>query len=197
MKFWFPVIAYFLGAIPTAYLIVRIFKGVDIRTVGSGNVGATNAGRVLGFKGFLVVFFVDMLKGFFPVYLAKNFFGDSIYLYLVAFAAIIGHIFTVFLNFKGGKGVATGVGVFIALTPLNVLYAFLVFVITVASFKMVSLGSIVSAIILTILVWINEQSIYLKVFTLILALFIIFKHRENIKRILSGTEKKIGEKINL
>ncbi|KAA0259317.1 glycerol-3-phosphate 1-O-acyltransferase PlsY [Deferribacter autotrophicus] len=197
MKFWFPVIAYFIGAIPTAYVIVKILKGIDIRTVGSGNVGATNAGRVLGFKGFLVVFIIDMLKGFIPVYLAKSYFGDSIFLYLVAFAAIIGHIFTVFLNFKGGKGVATGVGVYIALTPINVFYVFLVFMITVGLFKMVSLGSIVSVITLTVLVWINEQSLYLKVFTLALALFIIIKHRENIKRILNGTEKKIGEKVNL
>ncbi|MGA1862641.1 glycerol-3-phosphate 1-O-acyltransferase PlsY [Deferribacter thermophilus] len=191
------IAAYLIGSIPTAYLVVKLIKGVDIRTVGSGNVGATNAGRVLGFYGFLLVFIIDMLKGFLPVYLTKLFFGDTLFLYIVALCTILGHTFTIFLNFKGGKGVATGVGVYLALSPLNLLYAFIAFILMVGIFRMVSLGSIVGAIVLSATMWLGEQSIILKIFTTLLAIFVIYKHKENIKRIINGTEKKIGEKVNI
>jgi len=191
------IAAYLIGSIPTAYLVVKLIKGVDIRTVGSGNVGATNAGRVLEFYGFLLVFIIDMLKGFLPVYLTKLFFGDTLFLYIVALCTILGHTFTIFLNFKGGKGVATGVGVYLALSPLNLLYAFIAFILMVGIFRMVSLGSIVGAIVLSATMWLGEQSIILKIFTTLLAIFVIYKHKENIKRIINGTEKKIGEKVNI
>lgn len=191
------IISYLIGSIPTAYLVVKLVKGVDIREVGSGNVGATNAGRVLGFYGFLIVFLIDMLKGFLPVYIAKTIYGDVFIIYLVALATIFGHTFTIFLNFKGGKGVATGVGIYLALSPYNLLYAFIAFIVVVALFRMVSLGSIIAACVLAILIWVNEASIILKIFTTVLAIFVIYKHRENIKRILNGTEKKIGEKVNI
>lgn len=191
------IFCYLIGSIPFAYVVVKLVKGIDIRQVGSGNVGATNVGRVIGKWGFISVFLLDMLKGLIPLLIINYYFpNDPLLLVLSATALILGHTYTIFLKFKGGKGVATAVGIFGALAPINLLIAAIAFGLAVLIFKMVSLGSILAAVILGISILFMDVSIHLKVFTIIIGVFVIFKHRENIKRIINGTESKIGEKVN-
>jgi glycerol-3-phosphate acyltransferase PlsY len=195
LMFVVAVASYFLGAIPTGYLIVKALKKTDIRKVGSGNIGATNVKRVLGMKWFLIVLALDALKGFIPVTAASMIFGEKYAFMPVAagLAAILGHTFTVFLNWKGGKGVATSLGVFLALAPLSVLTSVVVFVMLLMFFGYISLGSIVAAGMLPAFVYIYGEGGFFNL-TLLLALggaaFIIYKHKENIKRLLKGTESK-------
>lgn len=188
------ILCYFLGAIPFSYIIVKLIKGVDIRTVGSKNVGATNAGRVLGKWGFVSSFLLDMSKSYIPLMILKNYYSTN-YLLIFAFFIILGHTYTIFLKFKGGKGVATGVGIYLALSPKSLLIALIVFIIVAVLFKMVSLSSITAAVALFISVIFLESSISLKVFTFIVVAFVIYKHKDNIKRIINKTEKKIGERV--
>lgn len=195
---WIVIIlalSYFVGAVPTGYLIVKALKNTDIRKVGSGNIGATNVKRVLGMKWFLIVLAIDALKGFVPVTVAGMVFGEK-YAFLpvlAGVAAILGHTFTVFLNFKGGKGVATSLGVFLALTPLSMLTAMVVFVILLMFFGYISLGSIAAAAMLPAFVYVYGEGGYLNLvqaLSLAGAVFIIYKHKDNIKRLLNGTENK-------
>ncbi len=193
--------AYLLGSIPTSYLMGKILKGIDIRQFGSGNVGATNALRVLGTKVGIITLVIDILKGFFAVLLGKLFipeFTDSI-LIIIGIAAILGHIFTLFLKFKGGKGVATSAGVFIALTPIPLMIALFIFIITVWISKYVSLGSILASLTLLIAeLVINIQNSFAEIEKLVMvfmvAFFIVVKHKSNLIRLLSGTENKISLK---
>lgn len=187
--------SYFAGAIPTGYLIVKALKGTDIRETGSGNIGATNVKRVLGMKWFIVVLALDALKGFIPVTVSFALFGEKLPFVPVAagIAAILGHVYTVFLDFKGGKGVATSLGVFLALAPLSMLTALFVFLMLLMFFNYISLGSIVAAAMLPFLVFLYGEGGYLDL-VLIAALggavFIIYRHKENIKRLLNGTENR-------
>lgn len=188
-------LSYISGAIPFSFLIVKVVKGEDLRDVGSGNVGATNAGRVLGKFGFISSFVMDMLKAFIPLYIFRNVFDISDNLLLLsAFCIIIGHTYTIFLKFKGGKGVATGVGIFLALSPLSLLWAMIVFIVVTSAFKMVSLGSVLASVALSVTVFANSNWLGLKIFTLLVVVFIIYKHKSNIKRIIKGEESKIGSK---
>jgi acyl phosphate:glycerol-3-phosphate acyltransferase len=189
---------YLLGSIPSGYIIGKGWKGVDIREHGSKNMGATNALRVLGTKIGLITLLMDVLKGFAAVHLVKAIVPNSpdLYFILAGLAAIIGHIFTIFLRFKGGKGVATSAGVFIGLIPMSVGIALLVFLITVAISKYVSLGSILAALSLLIVqfyyTWKAEfQQLEYLIFVAVICVFIIFKHKENIKRLIAGNENKL------
>jgi len=190
------IICYLIGSIPSAYIIVKQAKGIDIRTVGSGNVGATNAARVLGKWGFISVFLSDFLKGLLPVLLVKLYIADEYAMLVAAVAVIVGHTYTIFLKFKGGKGVATAVGVFVALAPLEVAVAAIAFVVIVWLFKMVSLASIIAAITLAASVLVHNDWLELKILTVLIAIFVVYKHKDNIKRIIRGEEKKIGQKID-
>lgn len=201
----FLVLAYLLGSIPTSYIMGKKLKNIDIRNYGSGNVGATNALRVLGTKIGIITLIIDMGKGFLVVFLAKllmqkfNFDNIDIALIFIGLAAIIGHIFTIFLSFKGGKGVATSAGVFIALTPIAFSIAFLCFIIIVWITKYVSLGSITAAVILSITeLIINIRNYFDKleflIFVFIIAIFVIVRHKDNIKRLLAGNENKLNFK---
>lgn len=185
---------YLIGSIPTAYLLVKKMKGIDIRTVGSGNVGASNASRVLGKWGFITVLAADALKGLIPVLVVREIYGNSDYVLLAAVAVILGHTFTIFLNFKGGKGVATALGVFIALAPFPTFIAAVVFGIILGLFRMISLSSITAAFFMGVSVWFISDWFHLKIFTIIIASLVIFLHKSNIGRILNGTENKIGKK---
>lgn len=190
------IACYLIGSIPFAFVVVKLFKGIDIRTVGSGNVGATNVGRVIGKWGFIAVFLLDMLKGLLPLLIIGSYFPNELNLHILsAIALILGHTYTVFLSFKGGKGVATAVGIFAALAPINLLIAMVAFGLSVWGFRMVSLGSIIAALCLGLSIWFFESSIQLKLFTSIIVTFVIYKHRSNIKRIMDGTESKVGEKV--
>jgi len=195
------IIAYLLGSIPTSYLMGKLLKGIDIRKFGSGNVGATNALRVLGTKVGIITLIIDILKGFFAVLIGKLLVPESsdLMLIIIGIAAILGHIFTIFLKFKGGKGVATSAGVFIALTPIPLVIALLLFIVTVWISKYVSLGSILASLTLFMVeLIINISNSFAEIEKLVMvfvvALFIIIRHKSNLKRLLSGKENKISFK---
>ncbi|HID39797.1 MAG TPA: glycerol-3-phosphate 1-O-acyltransferase PlsY [Calditrichaeota bacterium] len=198
------LVSYLSGSFPTAIIAGKMLRKIDIREHGSGNAGATNVFRVLGWKAGVSVLLIDMLKGFIPVFwlapLIYNGAGDYLIYYriLAAVGAIAGHVWTVFAGFKGGKGVGTSAGVFLGLAPWPLTIALLVFIILVALTRYVSLGSLLAALtFLTVLlmqryVWsmpIPDVLIYLGTVVVIL---IWYAHRSNIKRLLQGTENKIS-----
>lgn len=187
------LICYLIGSVPTAYILVKRVKGVDIRTVGSGNVGASNASRILGKWGFITVLVTDALKGLIPVLILKSMYGESDLVLLGAISVVLGHTFTIFLGFKGGKGVATGLGVFIALAPISTGIAAVVFGVLIYFFRMISLSSMCAAVTIAVSAWFISEWEHLKYFTIVIAVLIIILHRSNINRILSGTERKIGK----
>lgn len=188
------IAAYFIGAIPFAYIIVKLVKKIDIRTVGSGNAGATNAARVLGKWGFISVFLLDALKGFIPVYISLHFYDQTLITLVTAAVVVLGHTYTVFLGFKGGKGVATGAGVFLALAPFEIGIGLVVFIIVFLATKMVSAGSILGSLTLLISVCAMSDWFALKVLTAVIVFFVIFKHRFNIVRIIKGEENRFVRK---
>ncbi|MGD0566057.1 MAG: glycerol-3-phosphate 1-O-acyltransferase PlsY [Candidatus Goldiibacteriota bacterium] len=189
------VIPYFLGAIPTGYLIVKSRKNIDIRTVGSGNIGATNVKRVLGMKWFVIVLILDALKGFVPVFALGAVFGAKFpWVPVIAgIAAVLGHTFTIFLKFKGGKGVATALGVFLALSPAATITAFIVFAVTVSFFRYISAGSVLAALLLPVFVLNYGEGGFwnlVQITSILVAAFVIYKHKDNIKRLMDGTESR-------
>ncbi|MCX7699154.1 MAG: glycerol-3-phosphate 1-O-acyltransferase PlsY [Candidatus Goldbacteria bacterium] len=195
--FWiilFLLFTYLFASIPTGYIVVKVLKGIDIRTVGSGNIGATNVNRVLGIKWFIFVLIFDALKGYLPVFISKILFKDILLVPIFSgIAAILGHTFTVFLNFKGGKGVATSFGVFLALAPISLISSFIIFIIVLFLFKYISLSSIIASILFPAFVFIYGETGYLNIilyFSLLASIFIIYKHKENIKRLLTGNENR-------
>ena len=185
--------AYLIGAIPTGLLLTRLLGGEDIRKAGSGNIGATNVYRVAGRKLGLITLVGDCLKGVIPVVAAQQLFhisGGS--LALIAIAAFIGHCFPVYLGFKGGKGVATALGIFLVLSPLSILGALLVFILVLWKWRYISLASISAAAVIPFLVLPIAQSLSLFVATLVIALLVIWRHRTNIERLRAGTENKFN-----
>lgn len=187
------IIAYLIGSIPTGYLIVKSKTGQDIREVGSGSTGATNVKRVLGKNWFFIVMLLDALKGALPVILAAQFLhsNSGIYPVIAAIAVIIGHSKPIFLNFKGGKSVASGVGTILALNwQVGLLIAAVWGIITYIS-KYVSLGSIIALGISPFIMWyLNNPSAYIA-YCAIGAVYIIYLHRENIRRLIRGEENKV------
>lgn len=186
------LLAYLLGSIPTGLWIGLIFYKKDIRKFGSGNIGATNALRVLGKIPGAIALLFDALKGFIPVVMVKIYLSDYPYLpLLVGIFAIFGHLFSIFLFFKGGKGVATGTGVYFALAPIPTLISGIVFFIFAFTTRMVSVGSISSAITLAILIFLfyKNDTIFI-IITSLIAILVVYKHRSNIQRIIRGEENK-------
>ena len=197
MNYIFPLIGYFVGAIPFG-LVFSKMAGIDVRTEGSKNIGATNVSRVLGKKlGFLTLV-CDCFKGFFPMYLAASFLPESETRELVVAAsgimAVIGHMFPVYLRFKGGKGVATGLGVFLFLSPLAILISLAVFVGTVAFSGFVSAGSLLASGLVPAWLWLLGASKITIAAATVVALLIWIKHHENIRRLLQGNEKSWKKK---
>ncbi len=196
------VAAYLFGSVPTGYLLVRIFRKQDIRTIGSGNIGATNVMRS-GARGLgAATFLLDVLKGCAAVWL-----GAAVAPHLMpgvpvrnvealaALFAVIGHMFPMWLKFRGGKGVATGLGVFLVAAPLAALAAITVFAIVFAASRFVSLASIVGAASFPIFAWFfvrGEKPTFFICVQVIVAFLIIAKHHQNIRRLLSGTENRFG-----
>jgi len=201
------IISYLIGGIPFGYLIA-VIKGIDIRTEGSGNIGATNVGRVLGKKYGLIIFILDMLKGFIVVFYIPALVSsavniptttDNLLVVLCGFCAVLGHAFPVYLKFKGGKAVATSFGVFIWLVPISIGIAFGVWLLTVIVTRYVSLGSMIGSLSLVGVIVIVVDSpfgdnIYLTVMSVAVAILIIARHTSNIQRIIAGTEKKVFSK---
>jgi glycerol-3-phosphate acyltransferase PlsY len=204
-------VAYLLGSIRFGYILVRIFTGADVPTQGSGNIGATNVART-GKKGLAIATLVlDALKGWAAVLVAAQIYDwrGGMHLYvgetksyylltaLAALFAILGNLFPVWLKFKGGKGVATGLGVFVALAPKSVLVVLAAFLVIVAFTRYVSLGSIIAAALFPItFYYLNQQQRTLATLAMIsgVSLLIIWKHRENIRRLVTGNENKLGAK---
>jgi glycerol-3-phosphate acyltransferase PlsY len=198
------IAGYFLGAIPFAYLIVRARKGIDIRTVGSGNVGATNAGRILGFRYFLLIFGLDLLKGLFPTLLLPRLVeqltgspGPPTLPVFIALATILGHNFPVYLGFKGGKGVATSFGALLALDPVSSLSALATFVVVLLVTRFVSMSSILGAVAFAGVhfsrverPW-SRDELPMSLVTILLVVMLVVRHRTNLVRIARGTESKV------
>ena len=190
------VASYLLGAIPTSLIVGRLFRGIDLRKHGSGNLGATNVYRTLGPKFAIPVGLFDMAKGAVPVMVIAPLVSASAYFAIVCgIMAVIGHVFSVFVGFKGGKGVATASGVMLGLTPWAVLVSFLVWALIVRLTGYVSLGSIVSALILPVAAWLLHPSarplIWIQV---LVAVAIVWLHRANIRRLLAGTETRFDRR---
>ncbi|MCF6149905.1 MAG: glycerol-3-phosphate 1-O-acyltransferase PlsY [Candidatus Kuenenia sp.] len=197
-----PVLSYFIGSIPFGFIVAKLAKDVDIRQVGSGNPGATNVWRVLGKKYGILVFILDMMKGFLPVFIFDYITqGQSrtVYTVLCGIGVILGHTFPIFLSFKGGKAAATGCGVFIWLAPIPLFISATAWVLTTFISRYVSLGSMVSSIILIIcIILINKEPfgsrLPITLFSIFISVFLIIRHKSNIRRIINGTENKIGRK---
>ncbi len=184
---------YLIGGIPFGFLIGKM-RGVDVRTVGSKNIGATNVYRTVGHKWGFLAFFCDFLKGLLPTLAAKLWFPalDPVW---VGLACVVGHTLTPYMKFKGGKGVATAFGMLMALIPALVSVAFLLFVVTVWLSHYISLGSMVAAGVLAVAIWIPTPlaapTLPLKIIMTLLGIFVIYKHKSNIVRLVKGCENKI------
>ncbi|HEX3889809.1 MAG TPA: glycerol-3-phosphate 1-O-acyltransferase PlsY [Verrucomicrobiae bacterium] len=208
------VAAYLLGSIPTGFLVAKA-RGIDIQKVGSGNIGATNAMRVLGKPTGIFVLLADAVKGYVACalipplvfnWLAPHYSGlfqyfhdtpieNQIKYHLVAgIFAVLGHNYPCWLKFKGGKGIATTAGVYLALAPAALGIALAVFILTILVTRYVSVGSIVAAIVLPVAVWFAKENLFLEIVTIALCALAILKHRKNMQRLLAGTENRIGTK---
>src|SRR5271156_3281464 len=193
-------VGYLLGSIPFGYLLLRIFKGVDIRTSGSGNIGATNVARkspVLGAATLLL----DAAKGLAAVLLARALFSgphQPLLMTTAAFFAVLGHLFPIWLKFRGGKGVATSLGAFISLTPKSILCMVVLFLILAVAFRYVSLGSVAVAAAFPLLAWSFHEYADPRQLVLIAAVsaLVIWRHRQNISRLAAGTESKLGARLD-
>lgn len=194
------ITAYLLGNISTSYIVAKRLAGVDIRTQGSGNAGSTNVLRTLGKKAGALTFIGDVLKGLIAVLIARFIayganLDDTTCAYIAVVAVVLGHNYPVFLGFKGGKGVATSLGSMLGMNPLVALLCLGFFIIIVAITKYVSLGSILGIGLSPIIMMINHNTKGVLV-TLFLTISVVITHKENIKRLLNGTERKLGQKKN-
>lgn len=189
------LIAYLIGSIPTGYIVVKLAKNQDIRTIGSGSTGATNVKRVMGKKWFFIVLLLDAFKGALPVVLAKifatQFTSFGLIPVLCAIAVILGHSKSIFLNFSGGKSVASGVGTILALNWVAGLIIAGIWAVITYTSKYVSLGSIIALCLSPIVMYLLHQPLAYVVYCLIGAIYIVYLHRENIKRLLKGEENKV------
>ncbi len=192
-----PVVAYFLGSIPFGYLIVRASRGRDVRSSGSGNIGATNVTRVAGRGAGLATFVLDGGKGYFAVWLAIHWFHGNIrWVMTAAVLAVLGHVFSCWLKFRGGKGVATGLGVFLPICWQAMAAAVVVWIVVLAFWKYVSLASVAAAVALPFLVYAfyaphHAPTLAVSVSSVVVAVVIILKHSGNIQRLISGKEERI------
>lgn len=184
--------AYLIGAIPTGVLLTRCVGTDDIRTKGSGNIGATNVYRVAGRKLGLITLLGDCLKGLLPVLVVKLCGYDAGLTALVALSAFLGHCYPIYLGFKGGKGVATALGVFLVLSPTAVLCAFAVFALVLWKWRFISLSSITAAAITPIVILFANDSWAIFFVALIIAAIVIWRHKGNIERLLQGNENRFN-----
>lgn len=186
------ILCYFIGAIPSGVWIGKTFKNIDVRDYGSRNSGATNCYRVMGPQFGIAVLLADALKGFLPLFIASKYIDSQFQMFILAMVVILAHTYSCFIKFKGGKGVATSLGVFLFLIPYIVMILCFIFITVFIAFRYVSLASITAAAALPILVFIMDKSdnIYLFVLSLIISIFVIYRHKTNIDRLLKGTETK-------
>ena len=193
-----PLVAYLLGSIPFGLLLAKLFGGGDVRKAGSGNIGATNVARVVGPLAGILTLAFDTAKGTAAVWLAGRVTDQSAtWMMVAAFAVLLGHCFPVWLRFKGGKGVATALGVFLALCPLAAVSALILFILCVAYWRFVSLGSVAAAAAMPLLIYFlwappHHPPIIVDLGTLAIALLVIYKHDGNLQRLVEGTEPRFS-----
>ncbi len=196
MAEWFLVaVAYLSGSIPFGLILSKVLGGVDVRRYGSGNIGTANVLRTVGKTAAALTLVGDTLKGFLPVFAATSLRVSEPLLLLTGLAAIAGHNWSIFLRFSGGKGVATSFGVLLGLFPVLALIGAVVWLLVVLLSRYTSLGALVSAAVILLLVFFTSGLSPRFLFVSILALLIVFTHRENIQRLLQGTERKVGERV--
>ncbi len=200
------LLSYLAGSIPTSIIVGKLVKGIDIRNYGSGNPGGTNVIRVVGLGWGIFVILFDAFKGFFATAFIAKWLYTETFLNLTTVQiiagcfAVIGHMWTVFAGFRGGKGVSTSAGMLLGIAPVDLLIAFLIFALIVALTRYVSLGSIVSAILFPFIIVFSENILKihhrdlktLLIFGSIIALLIVYRHRSNIKRLIAGNENKLS-----
>jgi acyl phosphate:glycerol-3-phosphate acyltransferase len=188
------VVSYLLGSIPSSYIAGRMVRGIDLREHGSGNLGATNTFRVLGARVAAPVMLFDMAKGLVPAALFPQLDGEAGWAWALAYgaAAILGHVFSIYMRFQGGKGVATATGVFAALSPVATGIALVAWLLVLRFGRMVSLASIVAAATLVGALVLTEDRAEVLALGVVVAAFVVFKHRANVGRILRGEEHRFG-----
>jgi acyl phosphate:glycerol-3-phosphate acyltransferase len=195
-----PAIGYLLGSIPFGLLIVKLRGGPDIRSIGSGNIGAANVTRNVGTIAGTLTLVLDAGKGYLAVWIAERWtHANARWMMAAAVAAVVGHVFPVWLGFKGGKGVATGLGVFLPICPEAVAAAVAVWILFVAFWRYSSLGSIAAAAALPILVYLfyaphHAPPDYVLLATILISMLVLWKHRENMRRLISGEETQLGSR---
>ena len=191
-------LGYFLGSFPSGYLAGRIAKGIDIRSLGSGSTGATNVLRHIGKRAAIAVFLIDVFKGVISILLAKYFLLNDSWQVAIGLSTLIGHIWPVWLNWKGGKAVATGLGVFLGISWQVGLATLGIFIVMITLFRIVSLASVSAAIALPIIMYLSFKTTYISLPFLVISLLamtlVIWRHRENIVRLIKGKEPRIGQR---
>jgi glycerol-3-phosphate acyltransferase PlsY len=195
MKIPFAVLSYLFGSIPSGYIIFYLSEKKDIRNFGSQATGATNVLRLKGWKFALPILVIDFLKGFLPAFLALKIFEDRTFALICAFLAVLGHCFPVYIRFKGGKGIATIFGAYSILAFKPFLFTLAIFAATTITSRYVSLGSLLAALSYPLFILLFNKEIEIAYMTFALFILIAFMHRDNIKRLVKGKERKLGEKI--
>ena len=185
--------AYLMGSIPTSYLVGRL-HGIDLREHGSGNLGGTHAYRVMGLGAGVPVVLVDVAKGFVPAYFLPSWDGSAVgdLALLYGLAAIAGHVWSVFMRFRGGKGVATGAGVLVALAPTSALIGLLVWIGVVSITRYVSVASISAATLVPLSAWLTDEAASTVLFCAAIAIFVWWTHRDNLRKLARGQENRFG-----
>ena len=190
MIFLLAVLSYFIGSIPFSYLIPKLISNIDIRKEGSGNTGTTNVLRILGLKVGVFAFIGDFMKGILPTTIGLLYFGELGGV-IAAASSVIGHCFSVWLKFKGGKGVATSASAMLILTPDVFITLFVIQFLVIFLTKYMSLASILSAAFFPLFCFVYSKSVTVQLFALCMGVFVIYRHRENVKRLVKGTENKL------
>jgi acyl phosphate:glycerol-3-phosphate acyltransferase len=191
MEILIIVFAYLLGSVPTGY-ILGSWAGIDVRKAGSGNIGATNVARVIGKRQGILTLIADVAKGFVPVFLASHLGPSSGLIALTGVAAFLGHLYPVFLKFRGGKGVSTALGVFLGVAPWATAVLAVIFTVAMLTSRTVSLSAMIAAAAAPIALWWFSYPAVFVAMSVVLALLIIWRHRANIRRLLAGTEPKFA-----
>lgn len=198
MIFLFLILAYLLGSIPTGVIVAKAFGSIDPRTQGSKNIGATNVFRTGGKKLGIITLAGDILKGLIPVALAKGYVDSFFWIGAIALAAFLGHLYPIFLKFKGGKGIATGLGIFLALSPLPAFLSLGVFGVAVYKWGYVSLGSLTATAAFPLFLFLFGAHPNFILFAIVIGILIFYRHKENISRLRAGRESKFRQpKIKL
>ncbi|HOT42349.1 MAG TPA: glycerol-3-phosphate 1-O-acyltransferase PlsY [Syntrophorhabdaceae bacterium] len=190
MYIFFAAIAYLIGSIPIGLILSKI-KGKDPRQTGSGNIGATNVMRTAGKAMGVITLIGDVAKGFLPVIVVKHYSHEPILVAALGFLAFLGHLYPIYLRFKGGKGVATALGVYLAVSPLAILIDILVFILVLLRWRYVSLGSLVAAAMMPVILIFLRISYEYIVLSVLVGAFIFIKHRDNMRRLSQGQENRL------